>query len=796
MPSDASPRAQRLSSLTFGVAVVLVAAGAAAWWMWPRTERAGAGVALGQLPRGVSRSDLNVVLLTLDTLRADHLGAYGSINVRTPHLDQLAREGVLFEQAMTTAPLTLPAHSSILTGQFPPKHGVRDNGGFFLGPEQVTMAEVLSSQGFQAGATVAAFVLDSKWGLDQGFSAYQDDFDLTGVKAMSLASVKRPGNEVVDLAIEWMEGVKDKQFFSWLHLYDPHAPYVSPEPFRSEYRGHPYRGAIAFTDAQVGRVLTFLKDRGLADRTIVIVAGDHGESLGEHGEETHGFFVYESSMRVPLIVRAPFSNAAGRRVTRPVRTVDIMPTVLDLLEIAPPVAMAGVSLAPLMTGQTPVAGTEPLEGYGEAMYPLHHYGWSELIAMRSDRYKLIDAPRPELYDLERDPNELTNIFEERRSVGDAMLRNLRDQKRVMTDSAPSRPKNEDVDPETRARLAALGYVGSFVATEQGSANTRADPKDKIGLFNLMTTARDISKGSDPGKEAIAMLRRVVEEDPAVIDAWFMLGNEYFKVGKFPDAIREFSRALELKPDYDLAIINMANAYRRMGQDDAALAGYERYVMVDPKNAFVRYQIGEIYLDRGDHARAETEFSQALSIDPKLASAIVATAVIAFQRGQPQQSEKLLKEALALKADVRLAHFNLALIAESRGDDGGADAAYQTELTLHPTAYKAAFNLGRLKMRLGRAPEAVSLYQKAVEINPLFAEGFFYLAKARLDEGRALEEAESYARKGLSIEPEGPTSPLGHFVLGGILMRRGQPAEAERELAKGLALEAKLAKRKR
>jgi len=430
------------------------------------------------------------------------------------------------------------------------------------------------------------------------------------------------------------------------------------------------------------------------------------------------------------------------------------------------------------------------------MYPLHHYGWSELTAIRSVRYKLIDAPRPELYDLERDPKELTNIFEERRSIGDAMLRNLREQKKAMADAAPAAPKNEDIDPETRARLAALGYVGSFVATSDGPASDRADPKDKIGLFNLMTTARDVAKDGDAGAEAIAMLRQVLDEDPEVIDAWFMLGNEYFKAGKFPEAVTQFSKALELKPDYDLAIINMANAYRRMGKDDAALAGYERYVMIDPKNAYVRYQIGEIYLDRGDHPRAETEFAQALAIDPKLASALVATGVIAFERGQLPQAEQRMKDALALKEDVRLAHFNLALIAEARGDDGAAEASYRTELKRHPTAFKAAFNLGRLKARQSRAAEAIEFYKMAVDTNPEFAEGFFYLAKARLDEGRLLDDAESYARKGLALEPDGQTSPLGHFVLGSILMRRGQAAAAERELAKGLALEARLAKRPR
>lgn len=735
---------------------------------------------------------MNVVLITLDTLRADHLGAYGATTVRTPHLDRLASEGVVFDHAMTTAPLTLPAHSSIMTGQFPPVHGVRDNGGFFLGPDQMTVAEILADRGYQTGATVGAFVLDSKWGLDQGFGTYQDDFDLTGIKAMSLASVKRPGNEVVDLALKWMDGVAGQRFFAWLHLYDPHAPYESPEPYRSEYRGHPYRGAIAFTDAQVGRVFDFLEARGLADNTIVVVTADHGEGLGQHGEETHGFFVYESSMHVPLIVRVPGRGIAPGRVSQSVRTVDIMPTVLDLLGISPPAPIEGVSLVPLLSGATREL---PLDGYGEAMYPLHHYGWSELTTLRSDRYKLIDAPRPELYDLERDPGEMVNLFDERRTVADAMLRQLRERKRLMAEDAPDAPQTGDVDPETRARLAALGYVGSFVATSSQPASGRADPKDKIGLFNLMTTARDVAKEADAGAKAIGMLRSVVAEDPNVIDAWFMLGNEYFKQSRWTEAIAQFRRALELKPDYDLAIINMANAYRRLGQDDAALAGYEHYVTIDPKNAYVHYQIGEIHMDRRDLARAEAAFAHALSIDPKLASARVATGVLAFERGQQPQAEQLLREALTLKPDVRLAHYNLALIAEARGDDAAAEASYRAELEKHPTAYKASFNLGRLKARQGQVREAAALYQQSIDTNAEFAEGFFYLAKAKLDEGRDLDQAVSLARKGLVLQPAAETSPLGHFVIGGVLMKQGRPAEAQRELARGLALEARLARRK-
>lgn len=774
-----------LISLIAGIA----AAGAAAWRWWPRAETSAAGVQLGRLPGGVSRAKLNVVLVTLDTTRADHLGAYGAGALRTPFLDELARDGVVFDQAMTVAPLTLPAHSSIFTGRFPPEHGVRDNGGFFLSPNEVTLAETLAEAGFQTGAAVGAYVLDHKWGLDQGFKTYLDDFDLTNVKAMSLASVRRPGNEVVDKALTWLAGVADQQFFAWVHLYDPHAPYEPPEPFRSQYAGHPYKGAVAFADAQVGRLLGFLRERGLYDRTIVVVIADHGESLGEHGEDTHGFFIYQSSMHVPLIVRAPFGAlGGGRHVAEPVRSVDVMPTVLDLLQLAAPKSIEGISLVPLMAGKGRDLG---LESYAEAMYPLHHFGWSDLTALRSGRYKLIDAPKPELYDLERDPNETNNLFGQRSTVGDAMQKRLRAMTAEMARTAPAQPAASDVDPETRSRLAALGYVGSFVATSTAPRTGLADPKDKIELFNLMTTARDASKGASGFENTVAMLRKVVVADPKVIDAWFMLGNEYFKAERFPEAVEHFSRALALKPDYDLALINMANAYRRMGRDDAALAGYERYVQIDPKNAYVRYQIGEIYLDRDDRVKAEADFRAALAIDPKLAPAHVALGALAFERGDAAGADRQLREALAIKQDVRLAHYNLALMAEEQKDFERAAAEYQAEIDLHPTTYKAAFNLGRLHARLGRNGAAITAYQKAVDANPKFAEGYFYLAKAYLDEGARLDEAVAVARKGLALDAKAPTSPLGHFVIAGVLMKQGRSAEAQREFELGTALEAKL-----
>ena len=764
-----------------GVLLLAVACG-------PREQPAGGGVSLGHLPAGVDRSRLNLLLVTLDTTRVDRIGAYGRPQAaETPAFDQLAREGVLFEQAMTTAPITLPSHSTMFTGQYPPQHGVRDNGGFFLGPETLTLTERLKDRGFRTGAFVGAFVLDSKWGLDQGFDQYADDFDLSTVKRVSLGNVQRRSDEVVDLALPWLSGVGNDRFFAWLHFYDAHTPYEPPEPFKSRYARTPYNGEVAHADFQLGRVVDHLRTRGLLDRTIIVVVGDHGESLGDHGEGTHGFFIYESATHVPLLIRAPFTRTSGRRVRSVVRTVDLMPTILDLLGEPPPdTPIAGQSAVALMTGDADDLG---VEGYAEAMYPLHHFGWSALRAFRLGKYKLIDAPRPELFDLEQDPEERHNLFEEQPVLGERLRTALQGMERSFT-AARAAPvsASADVDPSVREKLASLGYVSSFVATADDATVVRADPKDKIELFNLMTQARELSEDPEATAQGIALLKRVVAEDPNVIDAWFNLGNAAYKQGDNTGAIEYFKRALALKPDYDVALINLANAYRALGRDDEALAGYEHYLRVDPKNAFVQFQAGEIHMDAGRSDQARSYFEAALAIDPKVAAARVALGVLAFQRGDAATADREIRAALEAKPDVRLAHFNLGILAEARGDVDGALAAYRREYEQHADAFKALFNAGRLLQQRGDVAGARALLERAVAANGDFAEGHLYLSQAHLASGNTAAAAAA-ARKGIELSPRGSsTVALGHFVLADVAVRAGRVDEAARELERGRAAE--------
>jgi choline-sulfatase len=786
----APPGRSRRQRLTLWVlaAVALSALGAGVWRRYaPHAVISANGRSLGRLPGGVHTGDLNLLLVTLDTTRADRIHAYGFEGIATPSLDRLAREGVLFEHAVAPAPLTLPAHSSIFTGKFPPAHGVRDNGGFFLDEKETTLAERLQARGFETGGFVGAYVLDHKWGVAQGFKTYFDDFDLSKYQSLSLGSVDRPGNEVADKALAWLEHVGSARFFGWVHFYDAHSPYEPPEPFKSRYEGHPYVGEIAFVDSQVGRLLAFLDSHNLAGNTVVIVMGDHGESLGEHGESTHGFFVYEATTHVPLLIRAPYDVMRGRRVADVVRSIDVLPTALELLGVNTGEAFDGASAVPLMTGEVKELG---LAAYSEAVYPRFHFGWSDLHALSAGRYKYIAAPRPELYDLESDPAETRNIYAERQALGERMNRELQALERSMSARASDPRPAVEIDPDARERLAALGYVGTFVAAASTDRAGLADPKDKIQLFNLMTQARETSRHDKASDDGLHALERVIAQDPNVIDAWFMLGNEYYRRREFKRAIEQYTHALALKPDYDLVVINMANAYRALGRDREAMVGYRRFMELDPRNAQIRYEAAQILIDNGQLDDAYAELRHALEIEPKLAAARNALGVVALKRGDSAGAQREIRAAIAQKEDVRFAHYNLALVAEQQGDFERAIGEYREEIARHPESYKAQFNLGRLYERLGDRAGQRDAYQQAIKMNPSFAEGYFYLAKLDLDEGRDLDEAVRLAQKGIELAPDSEYAPLGHYVIADIYSREGRRSEADREAAKGRALERK------
>ena len=396
-----------------------------------------------------------IVLVTLDTTRADRLSPYGYADASMPGLDRLAREGVVFDRASTVATVTLPAHASLFTGLLPPRHGVRENTGGPLEPGFQTLAETLAAAGFRTGAFVGSSVLDVDRGLGQGFEVYK------GVQHAR----QRPAAAVVTEAIDWLETTGNSPFLLWTHLYDPHLPHEAPEPFAS--RHEPYVAEIAYADSQLVRLLSALEQHPLLERAVVIVLADHGESLGEHGERDHGVFVYESVLRVPFIVRAP--GYPARRVASLVSVVDVLPTILDLAGLPTPPG-DGVSLEGLMRG----ASTER-EAYAESVLPAR-FGWAPLFALRSGRYKLIEAPHAELYDLRVDPFEERNILVDRPAVAGAMQHRLRTLRRGAV------PLPTRADPNLVARLAALGYVSGPIRAPATSGDALPDPKQCRGVF--------------------------------------------------------------------------------------------------------------------------------------------------------------------------------------------------------------------------------------------------------------------------------------------------------------------------
>jgi arylsulfatase A-like enzyme/Tfp pilus assembly protein PilF len=747
-----------------------------------RVIKTPSGSVVGRLPRGVRPSDLSLLIITLDTTRADRLGAYGWFPTATPSLDRIARDGVLFEQAAAPAPLTLPAHSSLFTGKYPPQHGVRDNGGFFLDERETTLAERLKANGLKTGGFVGAYVLDRRWGIAQGFDTYSDDFDLSKFASPTLGEVERPANEVADHALAWLETVKASRFFGWVHFYDAHSPYVPPEPYRTRFADQPYLGEIAFVDSQVGRILSFLERARLLDRTVIAVLGDHGESLGDHGESTHGFFIYQSVLHVPLFIRAPYDLLRGRRVADVVRSVDVMSTVLDLLGIPLADKVEGRSLVPLMTGEVREMG---LAAYAEAVYPSYHYGWGKLRSLTAGRYKYIDAPRPELYDLSQDPGEAHNLHAQRRALGDRMASVVR---ALDTTGAADVKRALDVDPDARARLAALGYVGTFVAAAPADRASLADPKDKIELFNLLMTARERLHDAHDFDGGLKALQEVLAKDPRVIDAWLLVGNEYSRRREFSQALDCYKRALALKPDYDLAVFNMANVYRTLGRDDDALEGYRRLLALDPKNAQAHQEVAQVMVDQGKLQEARKELNHALELEPAMAAARNTLGALRLKQGDPSGGAREIQAALDQDPSLRLAHFNLALAAEQRGDLQAALAEYKKEIELHPNSYMAQFNLGKVFERLGKTADQLDAYQAAVQSNPAFAEGHLFLAKLYLDVGQ-LDQAEKAARRGVELKPRGEFAPLGHFVISDAYAREGRSADAAREAAAGRRLAA-------
>ena len=734
-----------------------------------------------ELPGGTDPvRPLNVVVVTLDTLSARHLSQYGSNRIETPAFGRVADEGVLFEQATATVPLTLPSHTSMFTGTYPMFHGVRDNGGYYVREDAETLAEVLRDAGYRTGGFVAAFVVDSRWGLDQGFDRYYDDFNFREFERISLDSVQRPGDEVMDAALAWMDEVKEERFFSWIHLYDPHWPYEAPEPWASRVSGYSeasYDAEVLFTDSLVGRLLDWLDESALADDTLLVLIGDHGESLGRHREGAHGFFIYDASMQVPFLLRAPYRQIGrGLRVPAQVRGIDLMPTVLGLVGVPVPEPVQGVSLAPLADGSESDLG---LWAYSESLYPRNHYGWSPLRSLRNGLLHFISAPRPELFEVLDDPGEATNLAPDRPGQVRQLQARLDQLVAELGNEGAEEQAPETLDEDTRAQLAALGYLGGSSRVRVNEDEPLADPKDKIVLYNLLKAAGTDST-EDRVEEAMTKVRRVLAEDSGILEAHFILGNLFVKQEDWDEAIVAYREALSLDPEYKSAILGLADAYRLADRLDEAAAGYRRLLELDPNDNQAFYHLAEIHAAREEYEAALEVLAALEATGEERAPAHNLKGECLLSLGRLDEAEAELRLALEMDDLLSDAWFNLALLFEERGDGSRAIEAYETRLEMAPKDFRSHFNVAKLYGALGDQDRMEASYRAAIGHNDEFAVGHLYLAKALLDRGE-LPEAEETALRGLALEPEPEMAPLGHLVLADIYNRQGRTAEAEREV---------------
>jgi arylsulfatase A-like enzyme/lipoprotein NlpI len=615
----------------------------------------------------------NVVLITIDTLRADHLHCYNYSQVQTPSIDAVAGQGVRFTRAYTPVPLTLPAHAALMTGSYPLATGVHDFVRTRLPRSVPTLAAILHQHGYRTAAFVSAIVLDSRFGLNAGFDTYFDRFEPAGNGESDLESVKRRGDLTMDLALGWLRqhagSARDPSrspFFLWVHLFDPHRPYDAPAPYVARYRTHPYDGEIAFDDAQVGRLDAALRARGLWDSTLLVLAADHGEGLGEHGEEGHGFFIYNSTLHVPLIIHIP--GVQPRVVNAGVSLVDVMPTVLQALRIPVPASVQGHSLMPLVLGQ---ASTSDSILYSETYLPLLHFGWSELRGLQVHELKYIAAPRPEVYNLRGDPHESHNLDGVEPISSLVLKQKLVADIRQLTPLNGNAPAASAVEsPTLLEQLRSLGYLEASphqaAATgEHSIAAPLADPKDRIEVYQLYKrAASDSAHGRY--QASLTELRRAQQTDPnsPFLDYW--QGFDDYRMARYAAAKQKLQAALQLDPSFALATYYLGRTELRLADFDSAISSLRQAVAEGDVGFKAPYYLGRAYLraDRVDDAIRS--FQRALQLNPDYAPSYETLGAAYLHRQRPQDAVPVLRRALQLDPHLSAAHADLAQAYQALG----------------------------------------------------------------------------------------------------------------------------------
>ena len=701
--------------------IVLVALAAA----WLASRRASPALVSGSC-RGC-----NILLITIDTLRLDRVGAFGGFGGLTPHLDRLAAEGFRLSRAYTAAPLTLPAHASILTAVSPPVHGLRANGLFRLGTRPPTLATVLKGAGYRTGAFVGAFVLDARFGLDRGFDVYDDRY---GDKPVGDAAdgAERRAEDVVRPAAAWILGqgsglkaqgsmnaesrpqaLSPQPFFAWVHLYDPHQPYRAPEPYASQHE--PYDAEVAYADAMVGKLLDDLHASGQLDRTLVMVAADHGESLGEHGERTHGVFVYDATMRVPWIISGSGFTVQGSESDALVRLIDLAPTALDLLGVNVPAAFEGRSIVPAAGSAAPASDPTERTAYLEAMDANLTRGWAPLTGIVTRDAKLIDLPIPELYDLAADPKETANRY----TRDAARARTFESLRRGTIASFGTRTSSADkttLSAEARQRLQALGYVASSAAPTARAFTAADDPKNLIGAAEELNRAlAAFNEGARA--EGMAAVEKIRRAHPGFVTASGIFASMQRSTGDLPGAIATLDDLVRRNLADQSVMLVLAGYLQEAGALQRSEGLLRAVIAAHPDYADAYNSLGVVASRQGRHADARASYRKVLELDPTSAKAYENLGADEFAAGEFDAARRDLARALALDASLAGAHNALAAVEMRQGRTAAALEEWQQAVRLDPRLFDALYNLGTTLHGAGRRDEARPYLERFVQEAP-------------------------------------------------------------------------------
>jgi arylsulfatase A-like enzyme/tetratricopeptide (TPR) repeat protein len=662
----------------------------------------------GQIPAPDSNKNWNVVLISIDTLRADHVGAYGYTKSVTPNLDRLATEGILFEHVDTPVPLTLPAHTSLLTGQYPPRHGVRDNSEA-LSDSVPTLAENLHNAGLSTAAFVGAFILDRRFGLARGFDDYWGDFQLYRYRGKDPGTIQIRGDRVEAAAEEWIAAHRTNRFFAFVHFYDLHGPYLLPEPWQSRFGAQVYDGELAFTDDLIGHLWSFLQNLGLADHTVLIITSDHGEGLGDHGERHHGFFLYDSTIHVPLILHLPAHEHAGLKVSSVASLIDIAPTICSLVGAASLPSFQGRSLLAELDHEP----LTPHVAYSETLYPYLHFHTAPAFAIETERYSFISLPRRELYDLHLDPQQSRNLAPKSSVVANRLAQEL-----SKFTSATGREGVSRISPDAMKALNSLGYVGpastaSFDIRDYGHL---PDPKDRIGLFSQYQDALALEY---EGKlEAAATgLEKIAASDPALVNVQIDAGLARRSLDQERAALSHFKAAARADPNNALAHFHLGVSLRNLGRDREAEQELAAATKLQPWFSQAYTARGLALARLGNLISAKESFDHALSLDPEDFDAWLNRGKLLTISNQWDGADQDLKRALALEPDSAQVHQAIGTLAFHRGNLDEASEEYGRAIHLDGSDASIHADLGLLYGRLGRYEEARTEFQKALALDP-------------------------------------------------------------------------------